>query len=149
MGAADPLDASFCDAMDVIDAPEFTVDCGLRWSDFDRLGHLNQAVYHQLLEQSRVMLLDQMRPAELERWEAFVLARIELDYRREVPAGTDKVVATSRVVRVGNSSITLAQEVRFEDGTVAASGSCVLVGWHARERKKRVFGDAERTAYGA
>jgi acyl-CoA thioester hydrolase len=135
--------------MDVIDAPEFTVECGLRWSDFDRLGHLNQAVYHQLLEQSRVMLLDRMRPAELERWEAFVLAHVELDYRREVPAGTEQVIASARVIRVGTSSITLAQEVRFTDATVAASGSCVLVGWHARERGKRTFGEAERAAYGA
>jgi len=133
--------------MDVIDAPEFAVGADLRWSDFDRLGHLNQAVYHQLLEQARVAWLDRVRPAELERWEAFVLARVELDYRREVPAGTERVVVTARVTRVGTSSLTLSQEVRFEDGAVAASGSCVMVGWHARERGKRVFGDSERAAF--
>jgi acyl-CoA thioester hydrolase len=133
--------------MDVIDAPEFTVDCGLRWSDFDRLGHLNQAIYHQLLEQARVSWLDTKRPAELERWQAFVVARVELDYRHEVPAGTASVVATAQVIGLGTASLTLRQEVRFPDGTVAASGICVLVGWHARERGKRVFSDAERAAY--
>ncbi len=133
--------------MEIQDAPEFTITSDLRWSDFDRLGHLNQAVYHVLLEQARTRWMDAVRPAELERWEAFVLARVELDYRREVDATHQQVVATSRVVKVGKSSLTCAQELRHLDGTVAARGLCVMVGWNAKERGKRVFGDAERAAF--
>lgn len=129
------------------DAPEFSITCDLRWSDFDRLGHLNQAVYHVLIEQARTAWLNHVRPAELARHEAFVLARVELDYRREVDTTHAQVVATTRVTRVGSSSVTCAQEIRHLDGTVAASGSSVMVGWNAKERGKRVFGDVERARF--
>jgi acyl-CoA thioester hydrolase len=130
-----------------LNAPEFAVTCDLRWSDFDRLGHLNQAVYHVLMEQARTAWLNHVRPASLQRHEAFVLARVELDYRREVDAAHEQVVATTRLVRLGASSVTCQQEIRWLDGTVAASGICVLVGWNARERGKRIFGEDERAAF--
>ncbi|MBO9533671.1 MAG: acyl-CoA thioesterase [Solirubrobacteraceae bacterium] len=130
-----------------LDAPEFSITCDLRWSDFDRLGHLNQAVYHVLIEQARTAWLNHVRPAELQRHEAFVLARVELDYRREVDYHHDQVVATSRLTRIGASSVTSRQEVRWPDGTVAASGIAVMVGWDARERGKRIFGDQERERF--
>lgn len=130
-----------------LSAPEFAITCDLRWSDFDRLGHLNQAVYHVLIEQARTAWLNHVRPDELERHMAFVLARVELDYRREVDASHDQVVATSQLVRLGSSSITSLQQIRWLDGTVAATGTAVMVGWNARERGKRVFGEAERAAF--
>lgn len=135
MSAAEPLDA-----------PEFAITCDLRWSDFDRLGHLNQAVYHVLIEQACTAWLSHARPADLPRHHAFVLARIELDYRREVDSSHAQIVATSRLVRLGTSSVTCQQEVRWLDGTVAATGLAVMVGWDARERGKRTFGAVEREA---
>ncbi|MEH3053462.1 MAG: thioesterase family protein [Patulibacter minatonensis] len=128
-------------------APEFTVTCDLRWSDFDRLGHLNQAVYHVLIEQARTAWLNHVRPAGQARHEAFVLARVELDYRREVDHHHAQVVASTRLVRLGTSSVTCRQEIRWLDGTVAAAGTAVMVGWDARERGKRVFGEAERAGF--
>jgi acyl-CoA thioester hydrolase len=128
-------------------APEFAMTCGLRWSDFDRLGHLNQAVYHVLMEQARTAWLDRVRPESLQRHEAFVLARVELDYRREVDASHASVVVTCQLTRLGTSSLTSLQEVRHPDGTVAASGLCVMVGWDAKARGKRVFGAEERAAF--
>lgn len=133
--------------MDTTNAPEFSITCDLRWSDFDRLGHLNQAVYHVLIEQARTAWLSHVRPDELERHEAFVLARVELDYRREVDTSHEQVIATTRVTRIGASSVTCAQEIRHLDGTVAASGSSVMVGWDAKARGKRSFGDVEREAF--
>lgn len=132
--------------MDVHDAPEHQARCDLRWSDFDRLGHLNQAVYHVLIEQARTAWLGAIRVPELQRHEAFVLARIELDYRREVDASHEAVIATCKLVRLGTSSVTCEQQVRHLDGTVAASGVAVMVGWDAKARGKRAFGEAERAA---
>ncbi|MDO9355488.1 MAG: hotdog domain-containing protein [Solirubrobacteraceae bacterium] len=133
--------------MDVTDAPEFSITCDLRWSDFDRLGHLNQAVYHVLAEVSRTAWMETVRPAELERWEAFVLARVEMDYRREVDSTHKGVLATTQITRIGNSSIACRQEIRHLDGTVAAEAHCVMVGWDAKARGKRVFGEVEREAF--
>lgn len=136
-----------CAPMDVTDAPEFSITCDLRWSDFDRLGHLNQAVYHVLAEVSRTAWMETVRPPELEPWEAFVLARVEMDYRHEVAASQAQVIATTQITRIGTSSITCIQEIRLMDGTVAATAQCVMVGWNGQERGKRAFGDAERRAF--
>ncbi|MDQ8043011.1 MAG: hotdog domain-containing protein [Patulibacter sp.] len=133
--------------MDLPDAPEFSITCDLRWSDFDRLGHLNQAVYHVLLEQARVAWLNAVRPADLERWQAWVLARVELDYRREVDSTHTQVIAACRPLTLGTSSLVVAHELRHLDGTVAATGSCVLVAWDAKARGKRAFTEGERAAY--
>lgn len=133
--------------MDLDDTPEFSTTCDLRWSDFDRLGHLNQAVYHVLAEVSRTAWMERVRPADLEPWNAFVLVRVEMDYRREVGMGEKAIEATTRLVRIGTSSITAEQEIRLLDGTVAAVARCVMVGWNAQERGKRVFGEAEREAF--
>jgi acyl-CoA thioester hydrolase len=133
--------------MTPVNAPEFAVTADLRWSDFDRLGHLNQAVYHVLLEQSRTAWLSHVRVHDDWEEHAFVLARVELDYRREVDPSHRQVIATCRPVRIGQSSLTCEQEVRWLDGTVAASGLLVMVGWNGTTRGKRVFDDEERAAF--
>ena len=60
---------------------EIRIRVPIRWRDLDLLGHLNQAVYHELLEEGRAALVDKLGGEEEF---AFVLARVELDYRNEV-----------------------------------------------------------------
>ena len=55
---------------------EARIMIGLRWRDMDMLGHLNQAVYHELLEEGRGALLLSMEGATSF---PFVLVRVELD----------------------------------------------------------------------
>jgi acyl-CoA thioester hydrolase len=114
----------------------------LRLNDFDVLGHLNQAVYHELLEQGRIALLGSLS-ADSNR---YVLARVELDYRREVPAAMREVTVESAVEGYGRSSIRIAQRVLRPDGELAAEGLAVLVGWDGEARRSRPLGDAERAA---
>jgi acyl-CoA thioester hydrolase len=112
----------------------------LRLNDFDVLGHLNQAVYHELLEQGRIALLSSVGGDS----NAYVLARVELDYRREVPLPMREVVVESGVERVGRSSVRLVQRVLRSDGELAAEGAAVLVGWDPAKRGSRVLSEAER-----
>lgn len=117
----------------------------LRLNDFDVLGHLNQAVYHELLEQGRIGLLSTLAADSNE----YVLAHVELDYRREVPISMREVVVESTVERVGTSSVRLAQRLLRPDGEVAAEGVSVLVGWDRERRSSRPLRDAEKRAYAA
>ena len=117
----------------------------LRWRDVDMLGHLNQAVYHELLEEGRAALL---APLGEDAAFAFVLARVELDYMREVPRHAGHVEVDVRVTDVGRSSVTAEHDLLLPDGTVAASGSSVMVAWDAGARRSRPLTDAEREALG-
>ena len=111
----------------------------VRWRDLDLLGHLNQSVYHELLEEGRAALFER-----LDALQAFVLARVELDYRNEVRRDHGPVEVVVRVASVGRSSVTVDHEVLRADGAVAASGSSVLVAWDPDERRSRPLDDAER-----
>jgi acyl-CoA thioesterase FadM len=51
-----------------------------------------------------------------------------------------------RVARVGTSSLELEHELRLPDGTVAASGTTILVAWDPVTRGKRALSDAELAA---
>jgi len=122
---------------------EVRVRIDVRWRDLDMLGHLNQAVYHEFLEEGRAELLTSLSGlSDL----AFVLARVELDYRHEVTRGHGHVEVVVRPASVGTSSVVLDNEVVLPDGTVAASGRSVLVAWDPSARGKRPLTDGERDA---
>jgi acyl-CoA thioester hydrolase len=123
---------------------EVRIGIGLRWRDMDMLGHLNQAVYHELLEEGRGALFTSLGGASF----PFVLVRVELDYRHEVRRDHGTVEVLTRVERIGGKSVTLAQEMLLPDGTVAAAGRSVLVAWDPQARGSRELTDHERAALG-
>jgi acyl-CoA thioester hydrolase len=132
-------------------ALEHTVRVQLRWRDMDMLGHLNQSVYHELLEEGRAALIGELirRTGADHQHGAFVLAHVYLDHHTEVRKDHGEVEIAVRVVHVGTSSLRLAHEVRLPDGVLAATGETVLVAWDPRARGKRPLSDAELSALGA
>ena len=114
----------------------------------DMLGHLNQSVYHELLEEGRIaMIAELLRRAGGDHSQGgFVLAHVDLDHHREVRKDHEEVDVVLRLTHVGTSSVTLEHEVRLPDGAVAASGRSVLVAWDPAARAKRVLSEHERAA---
>jgi acyl-CoA thioester hydrolase len=124
------------------DSPfEVRVRIPVRWRDLDMLGHMNQAVYHELLEEGRAALF-----ARLGHFGdfAFVLARVELDYRHEVRRDHETVDVVVRIASVGRSSLVVDNEIVLPDGTVSAEGRSVLVAWDPRARASRPLSDEQR-----
>jgi acyl-CoA thioester hydrolase len=122
---------------------EVSVRIPIRWRDLDGLGHLNQAVYHELLEEARGALFASLfDTGEF----PFVLVRVELDYKAEVRRDHGHVDALARVAKVGRTSITATHEVRLPDGAVAAAGECVMVAWDRKARAARELTRDERDA---
>jgi len=123
--------------------PEAHVQIPVRWRDLDMLGHLNQSVYHEFLEEGRAALF-----RELGLNFPWVLARVELDYKQELRR--DHVAhVVARVGSVGRSSVVVEHDVLLPDGGVAATGSSVLVAWDPQARVSRPLSDDERASLGA
>jgi acyl-CoA thioester hydrolase len=129
-----------------VPSDEIRIDIELRWRDLDFLGHLNQAVYHELLEEGRGALFEQL--GALDGGFFFVLARVELDHRQEIRRDHGPVTVALRVEAVGRSSVTVAHEIIRADGAVAAEGRSVLVAWDRDARRSRPLTGAERSALG-
>lgn len=115
----------------------------IRWRDLDALGHVNNGVYLTFLEEARDEWLDRTLGREGQSW-GYVLARVEIDFRRELTQADDEVLARISLLRIGTSSLRTREEILTLDGTVAASGEAVLV---ARDRERggsRPLSPAER-----
>ncbi len=85
------------------------------------MGHINNAAYAVFLESARLALTASVGLSHLK----VVLARLELDYRREVKLGQTVQVATV-VTRLGSSSWAYASRI-FADGEVALEARSVQV----------------------
>ncbi len=112
------------------------------------LGHLNQSVFHEMLEEGRIALIaDLMRRADSEHTSGgYVVAHVDLDYHAEVRKDHGEVDIVVRVAQVGTSSVELEHEVKLPDGRLAASGKTILVAWDLAARTKRELSDGERAA---
>jgi acyl-CoA thioester hydrolase len=129
-------------------ALEIRVTVQLRWRDIDLLGHLNQSVYHELLEEARAAFFTELahRLDDEHGYAGFVLAHVDLDYRHEVRRDHGAVDVLVRLDHVGSSSVRLIHEIRLPDGTLAASGTSILVAWDPATRGKRAISEPERRA---
>jgi len=95
----------------------------MRYGDIDAMGHLNNAVYVQYLETSRVALMRDLGVPDRE--DRSVIARLELDYRREV-RWEQAVTVESLIERVGRTSWTVVSRV-LADGEPCAYARTVQV----------------------
>lgn len=99
----------------------------VRFSDLDALGHVNHAVFVTYLEQARFhwwLAFLEGRPFEEE---GFLIARVEVDYRKPILLG-DSVRVELHCVKIGTTSFTLAfKVVREPDGAVFAEAHVVQV----------------------
>ena len=115
----------------------------VRWVDLDALGHVNNAVYLNYLEEARDRLLESGLGPEHAH---IVIAHVEIDYRHEIARGVPHVLVTAAVESVGTSSITTVEEIRLPGGTLSATSRTVNVMRAAGGRSSRPLADVERSA---
>lgn len=101
----------------------------VRSTHTDMLGHVNNATYQQYLEWGR---FDWFRRAKIpldaftRRDLAAVVARVEIDYRREARMD-DALTVETELCHLGRKSLHFAQRVRHMDGGVACEAKVITV----------------------
>lgn len=94
----------------------------IRYSDQDSMGHVNNVSFGAYIEAARTMLIQGF----LDRFDHpgldFILARVVIDYRRELHyPGTVEVGA--RLIRLGSKSLTSGYGVFLGDSCIATAES--------------------------
>ena len=117
----------------------------IRWRDLDALGHVNNAVYATYLEEARDRWLTGVLGLGETLWD-YVLARLAIDFRRELKQDDGPVVVRTRLGRIGRSSVTLHEEIAARAGWVAAEAESVIVARDAAAGRSRPLTEAERAA---
>jgi acyl-CoA thioester hydrolase len=110
----------------------------------DALGHVNQAVYHEFLEEARAAFFERTLP-DLP-FTGYVLVHAEVDYRQEVRIEDRMLIGECRVAELGRSRIELENRLLLADGTVVVEGRAVLVAWDEQTRRSRPLTEHERKA---
>jgi acyl-CoA thioester hydrolase len=118
-----------------------------RWTDFDALGHLTHSVVFAYLDEARDALLTQL-VGDFDAWPS-VVARVAADFRRELPRGPRELVVRTRIVEVGRSSISFAQELLGTDGEVAVTAEAVVVAFDLETRGARTISEEHRSRLAA
>ncbi len=118
----------------------------IRWRDLDAYGHVNHIVFLTYLEEARDEWLGRSLGDPAQVWN-YVVARVEIDYRRELTLADDVVVATCALERIGSSSVRTLESVVTREGATAAEGRAVLVARDAESGRSRLLTGEERAAF--
>jgi acyl-CoA thioester hydrolase len=117
----------------------------IRWRDLDVYGHVNHVVFLTYLEEARDEWLGRTLGDPAQVWD-YVVARVAIDYKRELSLADDSVIARCRLESIGTSSLRTFEEVVTRTGEVSASAEAVLVARDPETGRSRPLTDAERTA---
>jgi acyl-CoA thioester hydrolase len=118
----------------------------IRWSDVDAYRHVNNAVYLTYLEECRDEWLDRALDDGENAWD-FVIARVAIDFRRELRLEDDAVIVSCRLERIGTSSVTTREEIRTAADELAAEAEAVLVARDPETGQSRPLRPDERSAF--
>ena len=125
-------------------------DCPLRWADMDSLGHVNNVVYVDYLQEARVDMLRVHAPAQggEELAEGVVVVRHEVEFVKPLVFRPEPVRVESWVTQVRAASFTMAYEVLDElpDGErcVYLRARTVLTPFVFSEERPRRLSEQER-----
>ncbi|KOV51887.1 MULTISPECIES: acyl-CoA thioesterase [Streptomyces] len=114
--------------------------CPLRWADMDAYGHVNNVVFLRYLEEARIDFL--FRP-DKDFQQGSVVARHEIDYKRQLVHRHAPVDIELWVTEVRAASFTLTYEVK--DGEqVYVRASTVIVPFDFEAQRPRRITAQER-----
>ena len=116
----------------------------IRFCDTDALGHVSNVAYTAYLEVARFQVFDRLYGDQPDPSSFAIMARLELDYRREVRFPGELDIGT-RLNRIGTKSFTLGHGI-FKDDVCVATASVVMVSFNYESRQSVALSDALRDA---
>ncbi len=125
--------------------PRHVYECPLRWADMDSLGHVNNVVYVDYLQEARVDMLS-IHPSHTgarRLAEGVVVVRHEVEFLHPLVFRPRPIRIETWVQKVGAASFTLRYEIIDED-VVCCRASTVLAPFVFDEERPRRLTEPER-----
>ncbi|WP_200305039.1 acyl-CoA thioesterase [Streptomyces adelaidensis] len=112
--------------------------CPLRWADMDAYGHVNNVVFLRYLEEARIDFL--FRP-EKDFKQGSVVARHEIDYKRQLVHRHQPVDIELWVTEIRAASFTITYEVKDPDQVYVRASTVIVPFDFATQRPRRITSD--------
>ncbi|MFB7456460.1 acyl-CoA thioesterase [Streptomyces sp. NPDC088337] len=109
--------------------------CPLRWADMDAYGHVNNVVFLRYLEEARIDFL--FRP-DKEFKQGSVVARHEIDYKRQLVHRHAPVDIELWVTEIKAASFTLTYEVKDGDQIYVRASTVIVPFDFEAQRPRRI-----------
>ncbi|MFM9592944.1 acyl-CoA thioesterase [Streptomyces scabiei] len=116
--------------------------CPLRWADMDAYGHVNNVVFLRYLEEARIDFL--FRP-EKDFKQGSVVARHEIDYKRQLVHRHKPVDVELWVTEIRAASFTITYEVKDPEQVYVRASTVIVPFDFATQRPRRIT--AEERAF--
>ncbi|HSW12466.1 MAG TPA: thioesterase family protein [Solimonas sp.] len=123
------------------EAFRFWIDERVRFADIDILGHVNNKAFMTYAESARAAFLIQTGLFDPRGPRQNVVARIEIDYRRELHYPNELRVGLC-VSRIGNKSFVLSQGI-FAGDSCVATVNATMVHIDTASRQTTALGEKE------
>ncbi len=120
-------------------------DCRIRWSDVDAYGHVNNVKFYEYLQEARIAFLMRVNDAGPAGERGYVVARLDVDYRRPLVYHPEPIAVESWVTRVGRSAYDLRSRV-VDSSETFADAYTVIVAFDSIAGQSRPLDDDERIA---
>ncbi|MGK5640287.1 acyl-CoA thioesterase [Streptomyces sp. URMC 126] len=123
----------------------YTYSCPLRWADADANGHVNNALFLRFMEEARTRMFREVPATDEEgrRRNAFVLARVVVDYRVPLDYRDEPVDVHVWVTESTAATFELAYEMR-DDDHLYAEATTTIVAYNLTTGRPRRLSEAER-----
>ncbi|MEU0787493.1 thioesterase family protein [Streptomyces sp. NPDC006173] len=112
--------------------------CPLRWADMDAYGHVNNVVFLRYLEEARIDFL--FRP-EKDFKQGSVVARHEIDYKRQLVHRHAPVDIELWVTQIRAASFTITYEVKDPDQVYVTASTVIVPFDFEQQRPRRITAD--------
>ncbi|MEY2242952.1 acyl-CoA thioesterase [Streptomyces sp. SAS_267] len=109
--------------------------CPLRWADMDAYGHVNNVVFLRYLEEARIDFL--FRP-EKDFKQGSVVARHEIDYKRQLVHRHAPVDIELWVTQIRAASFTITYEVKDPDQVYVTASTVIVPFDFGHQRPRRI-----------
>ncbi len=118
----------------------------IRYSDIDLMGHVNNAVYLNYFEYTRVYYFEKLLGKDWD-WEhkGFILVRNKVEYLRPLLLSHEPIIKMS-IGDIGNKSFILHYEVRV-NSAVYTLGSSKMVAYDMIEKKSILIPDEMKKGF--
>lgn len=117
----------------------------VRWSDFDRFGHMNNLAYIELAHEARNIFAMDAFVRQGHEVPAVFLKKVEAEYLRPILPDATTVIVETEVTAIGNTSFTTRQYIKDIKGNVCCIVTCVQIAVDLHTSSPRELNPKERT----
>ncbi|AKK03811.1 acyl-CoA thioesterase [Corynebacterium epidermidicanis] len=99
----------------------------VRWGDFDRFGHINNASYIEIAQEARAVFAMEEFVERGHAMPAAYVRSMKIDYVSSIMPDTAEVIVETQVIHIGRTSFTTVQQLKDRHGTIACIIECVQI----------------------